>query len=80
MTTTTANRVIARHYTIDEIRDEAKHLVECGTLDRCQPICALCGYVASREWPFIEAELEEYDYFVRDRIGDLIAAETWSND
>lgn len=80
MVTTTANRVLTRHYTIDEIRDEAKQLVECGTLDRCQPICALCGYIAAREWPFIEAELEEYDYFLRDRIGDLLTQETWSND
>jgi hypothetical protein len=80
MATTTANRVLTRHYTIDEIRDEAKQLVECGTLDRCQPICALCGYIAAREWPFIEAELEEYDYFLRDRIGDLLTHETWSND
>ncbi len=80
MTTTTANPVLTRHYTIDEIRDEAKQLVECGTLDRCQPICALCGYIAAREWPFIEAELEEYDYFLRDRIGDLLTQETWSND
>jgi hypothetical protein len=80
MATTTANRVLTRHYTIDEIRDEAKQLVECGTLDRCQPICALCGYIAAREWPFIEAELEEHDYFLRDRIGDLLTHETWSND
>jgi hypothetical protein len=80
MTTATANPVLTRHYTIDDIRDEAKQLVECGTLDRCQPICALCGYIAAREWPFIEAELEEYDYFLRDRIGDLLSNETWSND
>jgi hypothetical protein len=80
MTTTTANRVLTRHYTIDDIREEAKQLVECGTLDRCQPIYALCGYIAAREWPFIEAELEDYDYFLRDRIGDLLANETWSND
>jgi len=80
MTTTTANPVLTRHYTINDIRDEAKQLVECGTLDRCQSISALCGYIAAREWPFIEAELEEYDYFLRDRIGDLFTHETWSND
>jgi hypothetical protein len=80
MTTAAADRVLTRHYTIDDIRDEARQLVDCGTLDRCQPICALCGYIAAREWPFIEAELEEYDYFLRDRIGDLFPRETWAND
>lgn len=80
MTITTANPTLARHYTLDEIRDEAKQLVECGTLDRCQPICALCGYIAAREWPYIEAELEVNDYCLRDRIGDLLPHETWSND
>lgn len=80
MTTTTANLAPARHYTIDDIREEAKQLIEGGTLDRCQPIYALCGYIAAREWPFIEAELEDYDYFLRDRIGDLLTHETWSND
>jgi hypothetical protein len=80
MTTAAADRVLTRHYTIDDIRDEARQLVDCGTLDRCQPICALCGYIAAREWPFIEAELEEYDYFLRDRIGDLFPRETWTND
>lgn len=80
MTTTASNSTLTRHYTLDDIRDEAKQLVDCGTLDRCQPICALCGYIAAREWPFIEAELENHDYGLRDRIGDLIPHETWSND
>ncbi|MBD1917475.1 MULTISPECIES: DUF4327 family protein [Cyanophyceae] len=80
MTTTAANSTLTRRYTLDDLRDEAKQLVERGTLDRCQPICALCGYIAAREWPLIEAELESNDYGLRDRIGDLIPHETWSND
>ncbi|MGB3200223.1 MAG: DUF4327 family protein [Nodosilinea sp.] len=80
MIPTTTRPSLSRRYTIDTIRDEAKQLVDCGTLDRCQPICALCGYIAAREWPSIEAELEEHDYCLRDRIGDLLPHETWSND
>ncbi|HZG38544.1 MAG TPA: DUF4327 family protein [Nodosilinea sp.] len=80
MTTTTTKPAQGRHYTLDAIRDEAKQLVDCGTLDRCQSIGALCGYIAAREWPFIEAELEQNDYCLRDRIGDLLTHETWSND
>ena len=80
MTMTTAKPDTNRHYDLEAIRDEAKQLVECGLLDRCQPICALCAYIAAREWPFMEAELEQNDYFLRDRIGDLLTHETWSND
>lgn len=80
MTITTPYPANDRHYDLEAIRDEAKQLVECGALDRCQPICALCGYIAAREWPFMEAELEQNDYFLRDRIGDLLTHETWSND
>ncbi|MEO1069498.1 MAG: DUF4327 family protein [Cyanobacteria bacterium J06638_6] len=80
MTTQTANPAITRHYTLETLRDEAKQLVEGGTLDRCQPIYALCGYIAAREWPFMEAELEDNDYCLSDRIGDLLPYETWSND
>ncbi len=70
----------ARHYTMDMIRDEAKQLVESGVVTRQQPIFTLCGYIAPREWPLVESELEQYDYLLRDCIGDLLTCETWSND
>jgi len=70
----------SRHYTMDMIRDEAKQLVESGVVTRQQPIFTLCGYIAAREWPLVESELEQYDYLLRDCIGDLLTCETWSND
>ncbi|MEB3288985.1 MAG: DUF4327 family protein [Leptolyngbya sp.] len=70
----------AEHYTIEMIRDEARQLIESGVVSRHQPIFTLCGYIAAREWPLIELELEQYDYLLRDCIGDLLTCETWSED
>jgi hypothetical protein len=47
---------------------------------RQQPIFTICGFIAAREWPYIEDELAKHDYLLRDRIGDLINSETWRND
>ena len=80
MTMTPMPPSVAKHYTIDMLRNEAKQLVEGGIVSRQQPIFTMCGFIAAREWPFIEAELEKYEYLLRDRIGDLINYETWSND
>jgi hypothetical protein len=80
MTTTPLPKTVAKHYTIDMLRDEARQLVEGGIVSRQQPIFTLCGFIAAREWPFIEAELAQHDYLLRDRIADLINYETWGND
>lgn len=84
MTTTPLTLVLPQaateHYTIDMIRDEARQLIESGLVSRHQPIFTLCGYIAAREWPLIEAELEQYDYLLRDCIGDLFPCEIWSDD
>jgi hypothetical protein len=80
MTTTPLPKTFAKHYTIDMLRDEARQLVEGGVVSRQQPIFTICGFIAAREWPFIESELAQHDYLLRDRIGDLINHETWGND
>lgn len=80
MTTTPIPKTFARHYTIDMLRDEARQLVEGGVVSRQQPIFTICGFIAAREWPFIESELARHDYLLRNRIGDLINHETWGND
>lgn len=78
--TTALPSTCAKHYTIEMIRNEAQQLVESGMVSRQQPIFTLCGYLAAREWPLIEAELEQYDYLLRDCIGDLLTCEVWSDD
>ncbi|HAC65664.1 MAG TPA: hypothetical protein DCF68_19560 [Cyanothece sp. UBA12306] len=67
-------------YSIEIIQDEARQLVDRGTVSRHQPIYSLCEYIPPREWVSLECELERCDYLLRDRIGDLIGSECWNND
>ncbi|WP_017663528.1 DUF4327 family protein [Baaleninema simplex] len=75
MTFTTTAR-----YTIAIIKDEASQLVQQGAVSRQQPIYTLCRHIPAREWSSVETELENHDFLLRDRIGDLIGPETWEND
>jgi Domain of unknown function (DUF4327) len=68
------------HYSIEAIRDEARHLVEIGSLTRQQPIHTLCRFFADREWDDVEHELEANQFLLRDRISDLFSQEDWTND
>ncbi len=67
-------------YSLGTIQDEARHLVDAGILSRLQPIRSLCKHFPTQEWNWIEQELELNDYSLRDRIGDLMAQEIWTND
>ena len=67
-------------YSIDEIKDQARHLVERGIVDRHQPIFILCEFIPPREWICVECELERNDYLLRDRICDLLAKDEWEED
>jgi hypothetical protein len=67
-------------YSLDIIRDEARQLVNKGVISRQQPIYTLCQYIPARDWICVEEELEDSDYLLRDRIGDLIGCEKWEND
>jgi hypothetical protein len=79
-TTISTSQHITSPYTLAMLCDEAKQLVDSGAVSRQQPIFTLCRYIAAREWPLIEAILEEHDYLLRDRIADLLTHETWEND
>jgi hypothetical protein len=80
MAVQTLTKPTLRHYTIKMIQDEARHLVEMGTVSRNQPIYTLCKYIPAREWVYVECQLEQCDYLLRDQIGDLIPAQDWDND
>ena len=67
-------------YSIDVIKDEVRHLVDEGKVNRHQPIYVLCQYIPPREWVCVECELERCDYLLRDQIGDLIPEEEWDSD
>jgi hypothetical protein len=67
-------------YSLDVIRDEVLHLVQQGIVSRYQQIYTLCQYIPAREWDCLETELEQNNFLLRDRIGDLISREEWDND
>lgn len=69
-----------RSYSIDTIRDEATHLVQSGRVSRQQPLYVLCNFIPTREWNEVEQELEQNNFLLRDRIGDLVNQEHWDND
>ncbi|MFB2939232.1 DUF4327 family protein [Aerosakkonemataceae cyanobacterium BLCC-F154] len=68
------------HYSIDVIKEEARELVKKGLISPQQPIYNLCQHIRSGEWVFVEYELEECGYLLRDRICDLMGCEEWKND
>ncbi|MBW4522989.1 MAG: DUF4327 family protein [Scytolyngbya sp. HA4215-MV1] len=72
--------VQSMQYSLDMIQDEARHLVQRGMISRQQPIYVLCNYIPAREWACIEFELERSNFLLRDKIGDLMGREEWSND
>lgn len=67
-------------YSLSVIQDEARELVQRGEISRQQPIYVLCKYIPAREWSYVEFELENNEYLLRDRIGDLLGREKWEND
>ncbi|MCU0517914.1 MAG: DUF4327 family protein [Oscillatoria sp. Prado101] len=67
-------------YSIDVIQEEARQLVRKGMVSRQQPIYTLCQHIPAREWALVEYELEQSNYLLRDRIGDLLGREEWDND
>ena len=71
---------IAVDYSISDIRNEARHLVDIGKINPHQPIYVLCQFIPPREWICVECELEQNDYLLRDRICDLLAKEVWIED
>jgi hypothetical protein len=73
MITTAARQPLS--YSIDAIKHDACNLVEEGCISRLQPIYKLCQFYGDRDWVCIECELERNEFFLRDRIIDLLDGE-----
>jgi hypothetical protein len=67
-------------YSFENIKEEARQLVQQGRLGRQQKIYTLCEFLPSGEWQCIEYELEKNDFLPRDSLIDLLADEDWSED
>jgi len=65
---------------LDILREEARELVERRIISRHQPIYRLYEFIPAREWIALTAELEDRNFLLRDRIGDLLGVEQWCND
>lgn len=74
------NTVYSLRYSLDVIKEEVLHLVHKGIISRNQRIYNLCQYIPAREWHYMEMELEQGNFLLRDRISDLIGREEWDND
>jgi hypothetical protein len=70
----------AVRYDIEVIKEEARELVNRGSVSRNQPIYALCKYIPGRDWICVEVELEKNDFLLRDKIIDLLGREDWNED
>lgn len=68
------------HYPLSMLQAEVHHLLQQGVISRKQPIYTLCKYMSMREWKWIEQELEQNEFLLRDPIGELISHEEWNND
>ncbi|TVQ42379.1 MAG: DUF4327 family protein [Gloeocapsa sp. DLM2.Bin57] len=67
-------------YSLKMIQEEVRELVARGIISRQQHLYTLCQYIPPREWTYVESELEKSEFLLRDRIGELISTEIWSND
>lgn len=74
------NTVESVRYSLDVIREEVRHLVQQGKVCRNQRIYTICQYIPAREWDYLERELEQGNFLLRDRISDLLGREEWQND
>lgn len=67
-------------YTLNELKSEARCLLDRGIINRHQPLCILCEFIPQREWICAKCELERNDYTLKDRICDLLCKEEWLED
>ncbi len=67
-------------YSLAVIQEEVRHWVRQGLIHRQQSIYTLCRFIPVRDWQAFEQVLEQEDFMLRDRIGDLLGQEVWLSD
>jgi hypothetical protein len=71
---------LSLQYSLEILKEEARRLVDKRVISRHQPIYRLCEFIPAREWIALTSELEDWNFLLRDRIGDLLGVEQWCND
>lgn len=69
-----------RLYSIDDLQNEVRSLVDRGLIGRQHYIYELIKHFSDQEWPNVERVLEDNDYLLRDRVIDLLGKEAWLSD
>ena len=57
-----------------------RYLLQEGVVSRHQAIYTLWKYFPAQAWDAMACELERGGFLLRDRVGDLVPREDWSND
>ncbi len=64
---------VKNSFSIKEIRNEVRHLIELHSLDSQQAIYSLSQFFPSGEWALVECEIEAYGYcLMTNSIEDLL--------
>ncbi len=67
-------------YSLPMLQAEVLFLLQQGVVSSQQPIYTLSKHIPVREWKWVEQALEENEFLLRDRIGDLVSSKDWRND
>lgn len=64
------------NFSLQEIRNEVRHLVEIHSLDPQQPIYNLSQFFSPGDWELVECEIEVHGFsLITNSIGDLLDRE-----
>ncbi len=67
-------------YDYEVFRDEVRYLIEQGQIRAHQPLYMLCKYMPTRDWPWIEQELEHHNLLPGEPISELLGNHRWDSD
>lgn len=64
---------VKNKFSIKEIRNEVRHLIEIHSLDCQQPIYGLSQFFPAGDWALVQCEIEAHDYsLMTNSIEDLL--------
>jgi hypothetical protein len=80
MPITHPSSIVDIQYSMTDIQDEVRALVERGLVGKQARIYELKKFFSDRKWQTIERLLDMHDYVLRGHIIDLVGKESWIND
>ncbi len=80
MNITYPSSIADTQYSMTDIQDEARALVERGLVSKQARIYELKRFFSDHKWHTIERLLDMNDYVLRGHVIDLVGKESWIND